>query len=201
MVTVDAGPAGTGRIDVSMEVPHVREVVLVAEGDTWRYFKGITAPPAKWNTLDCGDTSWLEGRSGIGYGKDRSYPTDLKDMQGKYVTVYMRRSFDITDINSVVGLKLGIRYDDGFVAYLNGREIARSHSLGSPATPIGFKTPALSQHHYDNGEEIHCLEMGPGLLAVGKNVLAVEFHNTWAGSADACAVPGLTALVIPAKAP
>jgi len=173
-VIVDAGAAGVHHIEVSMKVPRLSEVKLIDVGDKWRYFKGTTAPPAKWNAVDFVDSNWLEGPSGIGYSNgDVDYPTFLNDMLGNYMTVYMRRLFEISDIDSVLSLKLGMCYDDGFVAYLNGREIARSRSMGPNSTPTRFDKGPILKYDEEDPEEIYHIEVKPGWLSVDKNILAV----------------------------
>jgi hypothetical protein len=194
-VTVDAGPAGARQVTVSLEVPRLRTLPLVAVGDLWRYFRGVTAPPENWNAPDFDDVAWPTGPSGIGYSDERSYATDLKDMYGNYTAVYMRRCFALPDPNAVVRLELGMRYDDGFVAYLNGREVARSPSLGPPGFPTRFTMEPWITHHDAGPEEVHTVAMKPGLLVAGPNVLALEFHNMAARSSAACAVPRLTGWV------
>ena len=47
-----------------------------------------------------------------------------------YVSVFIRKEFILTDIQDIEELVLSIDYDDGFVAYINGHEIARNN-LGS----------------------------------------------------------------------
>ena len=196
-VTVDASSAGVHNINVSIRVPTLIEVKLIDVGDKWRYFKGTTAPPAKWNAVDFVDSNWLEGPSGIGYSNgDVNYPTFLNDMLGNYMTVYMRRLFEISDIDSVLSLKLGMCYDDGFVAYLNGREIARSRSMGPDSTPARFDKGPILKHDEEDPEEIYHIEVKPGWISVDKNILAVEFHNEYIKSSDACAVPRLRAMMV-----
>jgi len=191
-LTIDAGPAGLCDIEVSMTVPKISDVKLISIGDKWRYIKGTAEPPTTWNCVDFDDSHWLEGPSGIGYSTEMSYPTVLDDMKGNYRSVYMRRLFKISDINSITTLELAIRYDDGFVAYLNGREIARSPSMGPAGAPTNFKKDSLFKHDEEEPEEIFNVEMKRGLLSAGTNVLAIEFHNDTRKSTDACAVPRLT---------
>ena len=196
-VTIDTGAAGVYHIEVSMKVPKLSEVKLIGVGDKWCYFKGVAAPPANWTATDFEDSNWLEGPSGIGYSNgDVHYPTFLNDMLGNYLTVYMRRLFEISDIDSVLSLKLGMRYDDGFVAYLNGREIARSPSMGHAGAPTGFNKGPIFKHDEEDPEEFYYIEVKPGWLSTDKNVLAVEFHNEYIKSSDACAVPRLTAKMV-----
>jgi parallel beta-helix repeat protein len=192
-ITVDAGTAGVHNIEVSMTIPKIKEVELISVGDKWKYGRGIVEPPATWNCVDFNDSSWLEGPSGIGYSTEVSYPTQLNDMKGNYRTVYMRRSFEVNNIDSIASLELVMQYDDGFIAYLNGREIARSPSMGPAGTPAGFRKDALFPHDEEEPEEIFYIEVRKGLLSENNNVLAIEFHNEYIKSSDSCAVPRLTA--------
>ena len=55
-------------------------------------------------------------------------------MYNRNSTCYIRIPFNVaaTDLASLTGLTLNIRYDDGFVIYLNGAEIARKNFTGDP---------------------------------------------------------------------
>jgi len=53
-------------------------------------------------------------------------------MEDNYVSVYIRRTFEVADPEALEELVLSVWYDDGFVAYLNGAEIARNNVSGSP---------------------------------------------------------------------
>lgn len=199
IVRIDAGSAGERHVEVSMEVPLLIEERLITVGDIWRYFKGVSAPPVKWNTLDFDDSNWLQGPSGIGYSNDVTYATILRDMMGKYTSFYMRRLFILSDADSMVNLQLGIQYDDGFIAYLNGHEVARSASMGPAGAATVYGKAPLSKHDEEAPEEIYDIEVKPGWLFSGENVLAVELYNYNARSSDACAVPRLVGSVIRLK--
>ena len=63
--------------------------------------------------------------------------TVLNDMQqtaaqAGYLTVYLRKTFTVTNPTAVDNLIFGVDYDDGFVAYLNGVEVARDNVTGTP---------------------------------------------------------------------
>ena len=47
-------------------------------------------------------------------------------------SVYSRFSFNVSDPNAIDALSLDMRYDDGFVAYLNDQEVARANAPASP---------------------------------------------------------------------
>lgn len=60
------------------------------------------------------------------------YQTDVQgSMLGVQSGVYTRRAFAIVDRTRYVSLRLRMKYDDGFVAYLNGTEIARRNFTGT----------------------------------------------------------------------
>jgi len=100
---------------------------LVSPGETWRFFRGTGpagTPAEAWRQVDFDDSAWETGPAGFGYG-DGDDATLLDDMQGRYLTVYIRKDFAVEAFNETAGVELTIDYDDGFIAYLNGREVAR----------------------------------------------------------------------------
>lgn len=158
---------------------------LVTEGEEIKYFKGTEAPPADWADPAFDDASWLDGQTPIGYGTDLAFKTTVPDAMGDagYFTVYTRRKFNLTDASSVKGLKLGLKYDDGVVAYLNGVEIVRKNMNDGP---VAFDTPGLD-HETNAAFEatfLTCDTIGTLNLKNGVNVLAVEIHNVAKTSSD-----------------
>ena len=72
----------------------------------------------------------MEGESGFGYG-DGDDVTQI-NMRGKHTALYTRTAFDLKEKPAGDKAQLRIRYDDGFIAYLNGEEIARRSVKGTP---------------------------------------------------------------------
>jgi hypothetical protein len=107
-------------------------------------------------------------------------------MSGNYLTVYCRREFEIANPTASGLLLVRIDYDDGFVAYLNGLEVARSSSLEG-AGVIGPNTTS-GTHEAGVPEEF---ALDPGVLVAGTNVLAVEVHNGALGRSDLSFIPEL----------
>lgn len=101
------------------------------------------------------------------------------DMLNRGVSAYIRIPFVVTNISSVESLFLRIKYDDGFVAYLNGVEIARRNAPLNPA----WNTPATAIH---NGvaQEIISIPEGISLLSDGTNILAIHGMNVNSGNTD-----------------
>jgi parallel beta-helix repeat protein len=153
----------------------------VSSGETWSFFRGRTPPstPAEaWRTLDFDDSRWEEGVAGFGFGDDDDV-TVLTDMQGGYVSVYIRKEFFVSSLNAAASVELVIDYDDGFVAYLNGREAARR------CMPDGDPThETLASSHEAGTPETILLGTAGDWLREGDNVLAIEGHNTSLDSSD-----------------
>ena len=101
-------------------------------GDNWYYFLGNNEPPNNWNQQNFDDAGWLSGPSGFGYG-DEDDATEISPV----ISLYVRRDFTISAIESVLKILLHVDYDDAFVAYINGSEIARAN-IGSPGAPPSY---------------------------------------------------------------
>jgi len=120
---------------------------FVARGAEWKFLRGKAAPDGgalDWTRVGFNDGAWETGRAGFGYD-DGDDATLLSDMQGSYSTVYLRKRFEVADPSAVDDLSLVIDYDDGFIAFLNGREIARSNAGAAGSYP-GFRGLAASSH-------------------------------------------------------
>lgn len=175
---------------------------LISAGDTWRYLKGTQAPPTPWKDSGFADNAWLEGPTGIGYG-DEDDATVLTDMRPSganagYLTVYLRKSFTVDSTADIDGLILRFDFDDGFVAYLNGTEIARENVAGNPPA---FNSEATTDREAGSPTD-YDVSAWKSLLRPGENVLAIEVHNVALTSSDLSAIPELfsrTLLPIPAQ--
>ena len=124
-------------------------------------------PADAWRQVDFNDADWESGPSGFGYG-DADDATVLDDMEDNYLTVYIRKTFSVSSLTDAL-VQLAIDYDDGFVAYLNGTEVARRHVSDPEPT---YETTASS--HEAGTPELIPLGRAGDLFSVGVNVLAVE---------------------------
>ncbi len=171
--------------------------VHIREGEVWRYFKGTSGPPAAWNSLGLNDSGWSSGPSGLGYG-DGDDATVLSDMSGGYVSLYIRKKFNVTNPAVLGSLTLKVDYDDGFVAYLNGVEVARANITGNPPAHT-YRAPL--EHEASRGDtspepaEVFDLTPYLRLLRAGDNVLAIQGHNKNITSSDFSLIPSLSSTV------
>ncbi len=155
---------------------------LVNADDTWRLWKGRTAPSAnlEWTASNFDDSSWTTAPGGFGYGDLDQVNTVLSDMQGNYSTVYIRHAFTVSDPASLGTLSLTVYYDDGFVCYINGVEVTRSYV----ADPYSYASLATGSHESETSETFE-LGSASSLLQTGENTIAlVGMNNSLAGSSD-----------------
>ena len=87
-----------------------------------------------WTAPQFGDAGWTSGTTGVGFETESGYENaiglDLQnEMFGQHTTAYIRAPFQVDNVNSVDTLSLGIQYDDGFVAHLNGQQVASGNAL------------------------------------------------------------------------
>lgn len=169
---------------------------LVAYSDAWRYHKGTNAVQANWKTMaDSGlDTTWPTGNGGFGYADNPSelalVQTPLTDMAGRYTTVFMRRTFDVTAaVDPALHLALTMDFDDGFIAWLDGVYLTSVNSPGAPAEPAytavasGSRESSLGNTS-PNPAVTYDLGAVGSRLSVGSHVLALVGLNQSSGSSD-----------------
>ena len=152
---------------------------LVSNYSNWKYLEGKTEasdPPTAWRELAFDDAHWKEGRSGfsIGYGRYDA-PTTLWGMPGNYHSLFLRKKFTLQDDQWIKSLVIRVDYRDGFVAHLNGTEIARRGLAGEHGQPVPFN--ALATVHYRGNPELIDLEPYKQLLVKGENILAIQAHD------------------------
>lgn len=183
-VTADLTPASSSEATAAASPAGPRELVRLKDS-SWKYRKGLSAPPAGWNRPDfTEDASWLTGQAGFGYG-DGDDVTVLEDMKGPpgYTSLFLRRTFSLAAPGGISRLGLRVNVDDGCVVYLNGGEVLRHNVPGSAGQMPAFDGLAAA----NRGESVWLapmLENAPSLLRDGPNVLAVYACNATAKSSD-----------------
>ncbi len=161
----------------------------VFSNDTWKYLIGNSEPNAFWRLAAYDDRDWRLGIGGFGYGDG-----DDNTIIDSCYAVYLRKSFSIVDTAKISAAILSIDYDDAFVAYINGFEIARSGILGGypPYNTAGMDHEAKLY----TGGQIENFTVSKSLLSKcliqGLNILSIQVHNATRGSSDLTAIPYLS---------
>lgn len=170
--------------DVVVSVTRTSEqVVFLAAGSTWKYIDlGLNLNPA-WRTNGFNDGGWKSGKARLGYG-DPGMATTIGfglDSNNKYITTYFRNRFTVAGLSRVTDLTARLSRDDGAVIYVNGIEVARSNM------PEGNITSATTANSAAGGADetiFFDIPLDRGVLREGENVIAVEVHQSGAGSSD-----------------
>ncbi len=164
---------------------------IINQGDSFKYFAPVSEPSSSWKNLNFDDDSWLQGVSGFGYADG----DDATIVPNGTQSLYTRIKFNMSDIDNLVSLILDVDYDDGFVAYINGIEVARANINGTP--PL-FDAGTIVDHEaqmYDGGKPERFLIDNPdNILNDGENILSIQLHNIGATSSDLTLIPFLSAV-------
>jgi hypothetical protein len=166
---------------------------VVRDTQQWKYIVPTASSSANWKQPSFDASAWQTNKGGFGFGDN----DDGTIIPNGSVSVYMRKSFNITDINALTKIIFHMDYDDGFIAYINGFEIARNN-LGTIGQPAAFNLFASASHEaqlYQNGvpdQFIFNPAQFASFLVQGINVLCVEVHNQTATGSDLSARPFLT---------
>ena len=144
---------------------------------------------AQWTLADMDDTSWISSVGNVGFDVENAgyhgyIDLNIQDeMHQVNPSCLLRIPFSLNEDQWEI-LTLNMRYDDGFIAYLNGTEILRvnHHTRGA----IRWNSKAITERpqnlarvweSFDISEHRHLLQAGP-------NVLALQGLNASAGDPD-----------------
>ena len=115
----------------------------------------------------------------------------LSAMRGVNATAYVRVPFSVDESDGFDTLRLRVKYDDGFVAWLNGVEVARRNA---PAT-VAWNSAATASRADTLAMQFEEINLDPATLRDGNNVLAIHGLNDAAGGDDFLVLPELQGIV------
>lgn len=164
----------------------VTTALVVGKGTSWRYRRGTapaSVPANAWRGVAFDDSAWPSGAAPVGYS-NYGVPigTELTDMQNAYTCIFLRHAFVLAnDAARVSELHMDADYDDGFVLWLNGTEIARVNLDGQPGAPLPHDATAVENRNANwtaawTGGDLPALQR--------TNVLAVQLFNRSVTSGD-----------------
>lgn len=164
---------------------------IIDWGDTWKYRLGTSEPPLNWKYLGFDDQLWTSGPSGFGFGDN----DDSTIVPSSVNSVYIRKKFSVNNASDVLMAVLHVDYDDAFVAYLNGIEIAREN-IGTVGIPPAYNQSAATFTEpliiYGGRPRTYIIQNLHSLLQNGENVIALQVHNYGTGSSDLTLIPFLS---------
>ena len=171
--------ASTGGNAMTLVAENAAKRVLVPAGPVSNAWRGGAA-------FD--DSAWIAGAGGVGYERDTGYEKfftiDLfHAMYAKQTSCCVRIPFTLDkDPATLDTVQLRVRYDDGFVAYLNGVEVARRNVAGEPVWNSAASAPRYDIDAIDL-EDIS-LPNARNHLRTGQNILAIQAMNDSSNSSD-----------------
>jgi hypothetical protein len=147
-----------------------------------------------WTALGFDDTAWASGTTGVGFEHTSGYEPLIgldvgADMYGKQSSAFIRIPFTVDDPSALTGLTLRMKYDDGFVAYLNGVPVA---SANTPAD-VTWNSAAPVFHDDSLAVKFQDFDVSASIAALqpGANVLAIQGLNNGSTSTDFLMIPEL----------
>ena len=159
---------------------------IVGESDTKRAFVPVGPVSDKWKGGEpFDDSAWsvsLGSPGGIGYERGLGYENLISlDVGGrmarKNATCYIRIPFTFDGSpGNFDFMTLKVRYDDGFIAYINGVEVARRNFTGTPE----WNSSADGSHSDSDAVNFESINISAYLDALGpdNNILAIQGLNS-----------------------
>ena len=159
--------------------------MLVPENAEKHIFIPVRPIAENWNQPSgFNDRNWYKHSGipgGVGYDRESGYDQligfDLdSQMYARNASCFIRIPFSMNDSpNEFHILTLNIRYDDGFVAYINGTEVARRNADDT----ITWNSAASIEHPDSEAVQIESIDISASLnlLEAGSNLLAIQGLN------------------------
>lgn len=122
------------------------------------------------------DSAWSVGTASLGYQAASGSYTGLYQTALPVGTrsAYVRVPFTVDQVGEVAGT-LRMKYDDGFVVYLNGVEIVRRNA----PDVLSYDAYATEFHPQEAAivDQVLLIDKSSNLLVLGENVLAIHILN------------------------
>jgi glucose/arabinose dehydrogenase len=194
-ILVSIAPSSSASIILVDERSEAKALVPSAENG------GISLEDS-WKNVDdpVNIATWQTGVTGVGYdvsADDRYRPLigiDVEQMQGSTQSIFVRIPFHVDGVNlaTINTLTLNMKYDDGFVAWINGVPVA---SRNARAGTLDWDSGASASHSDNEAEEFETFDLSSstGALNEGDNMLAIQGLNNGLNSSDLIIMPQLVA--------
>ncbi len=176
------------------------ERILFDRNATSRYFvptttNGGSELQSTWTLPNFDDSSWTVGTAGIGFDRGSGYEDVYgTDVEGEFFSVnasiFTRTDFTVDDPNELIGLNLRVKYDDGYMLWLNGERIVQRNA---PTQRFGYNSAAASDRPDSQALQFEFVSLAnfKHLLVPGRNVLAAQALNRAYNDEDFLFVPEL----------
>ena len=168
---------------------------LVPSDDTLEPDSELSETQRPWTQEGPDVLRWQTGTTGVGYDYGELVGLDVSRMRNVNTTVYIRVPFVVNDPSAIQSLTLRMRFDDGMIAYINGREVARDN-VPTPGTETWNSVALVSRSDSIAVNPVDFAIPQFDFLHVGANLLAIQGLNHRIGSSDLLIVPELLATLV-----
>jgi hypothetical protein len=164
-------------------------VVLIDSEQDWKYFEGTeepSNPTNKWRQLSFNENSWPQppDQAPIGYGEPDINTT--VDMRYNYTTIYLRKTFEISNPADYATLTVKVRYDDGYNLWINGIHAASANVSGQN---LAYNATANSAG--EPGSYVPTVLDPVTYLVAGTNIIAVQVLNASLDGSSDCLIDAM----------
>ncbi len=166
----------------------------VATGHPVRYLVPKAGEPeGDWRLPEFDDMAWGQATTALGFGYPGFPIGENGDMtaamrSAAHGSIYVRLAFEIDTPAEVIGMILRMKYDDGFVACLNGHPVASANAPSLP-THVSLATTGTEVEAGDPFLEYPIAFAGH--LRAGRNILALHGMNLTHTGSDFLLLPEL----------
>jgi hypothetical protein len=182
----------------NLQISGASPSTLIGATDTWKFFPGVVEPAGglydpsllfagrlsvPWGKITYTDTTWNQGAGPHGQGI-AGLGTSVSGIIGSTPSLYTRIVFnaDTVQATSTTPLELLVDFDDSFVAYINGVEVARANQ-GTPNTFVPKNAVATAARNFGT-TTTYTIDPARNVLVNGANVLAIQTHNLSVADSD-----------------
>lgn len=156
--------------------------MVVNDSDSSKYFSPTANVSNAWVKSNFNDSSWSKGKGGFGTGDN-----DDSTVVVASPSIFIRHKFVISDSSNLNRALAYIDYDDGFVAYLNGIEVARKN-MNDIIHPNYADLANQSHEALLKGNGIpEAFIINQELLINDTNIFCIQIHNVSHTSPDVTA--------------
>ena len=144
-------------------------------------------------------STWRAVESGVGFDLGTGFGGWIgqggnfqAEMHGLNASVFLRIPFDLP-VASIDEMTLKMRWDDGYIAYINGVQVAADRH---DETPNWDSSATASRSDAENDDWFYLSIDTSGVnLVEGENILAIHGMNFGSGSSDMVILPELEAVI------
>ncbi|HEX2751088.1 MAG TPA: CotH kinase family protein, partial [Verrucomicrobiales bacterium] len=166
-----------------------------------------TDAPGGWNVAAAfNDSTWISGATGIGYDTGGELLPLLGTspsgncqaaLRNVNTSLLFRAVFNVPDASAPLTWKLRMKYDDGYVAFINGHRVDTRNFTGT----LAWNSKADSSSSDETAETWTEASFPSSMLVSGANVLAVQGLNRSIDGSDFLLLPEIQSSTVPTPGP